>query len=77
MMSYYIASITDIIETTDFHHLLLTSDINTDFIRSKKHVITNFIDDMSLLKMWDMFEIDRMNCIHCYIWYMSLALYTP
>ena len=55
-----LSTIDDIIDKNEFDNLVLTGDINTDFIRKSGHVtsVKNFIDEKGLVNAKDQFEID-------------------
>ena len=55
-----LSTIDDIIDKNEFDNLVLTGDINTDFIRKSRHVtsVKNFIDEKGLVNAKDLFEID-------------------
>ena len=64
-LSETIQFIKQIIENNDFSNLLLLGDINCDFLRRNGHirVVQNCIEEFSLTKSWDNFDID-FTCIH-------------
>ena len=52
--------IDDIIEKNDFNNLVLTGDINADFIRKSGHVtsVDQFLDEKGMLKAFDIYDVD-------------------
>ena len=57
-------NIRNMIHDNNFSSFLLCGDINCDFLRNSGHVkcVQSFIDEFSLKKSWDSFEIDFTHC---------------
>lgn len=55
-----IESINNVIDKSHFTDAVITGDINCDFSRRTKFVemVQNFIEEKSLVKSWDKFEVD-------------------
>ena len=57
-------NIRNIILQNDFSSFLLCGDINCDFLRNTGHVrcVNSFLDEFTLLKSWDTFDVDFTHC---------------
>ena len=58
-------AIDKVINDNDFETLIVTGDLNADFVRNSGHVRTvmNFLAERNLMKTWDNFEIE-FTCMH-------------
>ena len=63
-LSEVFQNIRNIILQNDFSSFLLCGDINCDFLRNTGHVrcVNSFLDEFTLLKSWDTFDVDFTHC---------------